>query len=189
MLHAPQCPAGFLPVVIDGGFGGVILHEACVHSLEATSVAKGNSEFCGKLGQQIASPLVTAIDDGTLPGEWGSIRVDDEGAPSQRNVLIEKGVLKTYLVDTLERMAEGGPTQYLNAIFRDVAEKWCTSESGVAEAVRRDMAKMYRAKTPFYQSLRLPDNNGKPPSIGKFLGAFAFYLQPLPEALLRERSI
>ena len=101
MLHAPQCPAGFLPVVIDGGFGGVILHEACVHSLEATSVAKGNSEFCGKLGQQIASPLVTAIDDGTLPGEWGSIRVDDEGTPSQRNVLIEKGVLKTYLVDTL----------------------------------------------------------------------------------------
>ena len=95
----------------------------------------------------------------------------------------------TYLVDTLERMAEGGPTQYLNAIFRDVAEKWCTSESGVAEAVRRDMAKMYRAKTPFYQSLRLPDNNGKPPSIGKFLGAFAFYLQPLPEALLRERSM
>lgn len=52
MLHAPDCPAGFVPVVIDGGFGGVILHEACVHSLEATSVAKGNSEFCGKLGQK-----------------------------------------------------------------------------------------------------------------------------------------
>ncbi len=101
MLHAPQCPAGFLPVVIDGGFGGVILHEACVHSLEATSVAKGNSEFCGKLGQQIASEKVTAIDDGTLPGEWGSIRIDDEGNPARRNVLIEKGVLKGYLVDIL----------------------------------------------------------------------------------------
>ena len=99
MLHAPDCPAGFVPVVIDGGFGGVILHEACVHSLEATSVAKGNSEFCGKLGQRIASEIVTAVDDGTLPGEWGSMRVDDEGMPTQRNVLIENGVLKTYLVD------------------------------------------------------------------------------------------
>lgn len=100
MLHAPECPAaGAVSVVIDGGFGGVILHEACVHSLEATSVAKGNSEFCGKLNQKIASDIVTAVDDGTLPGEWGSIRFDDEGTPSQRNVLIEKGVLKTYLVD------------------------------------------------------------------------------------------
>lgn len=100
MLHAPQCPAaGAVPVVIDGGFGGVILHEACVHSLEATSVAKGNSEFCDKLGESVASPIVTAVDDGTMPGEWGSIRFDDEGTPSQRNVLIENGVLKTYLVD------------------------------------------------------------------------------------------
>lgn len=99
MLHAPDCPAGFVPVVIDGGFGGVILHEACVHSLEATSVAKGNSEFCGKLGQRIASEIVTAVDDGTLAGEWGSMRVDDEGMPTQRNVLIENGILKTYLVD------------------------------------------------------------------------------------------
>jgi TldD protein len=99
MLHAPQCPAGAVPVVIDGGFGGVILHEACVHSLEATSVAKGNSEFCNKLGEMIASPAVTAVDDGTMPGEWGSIRFDDEGTPSQRNVLIENGILRTYLVD------------------------------------------------------------------------------------------
>lgn len=99
MLHAPQCPAGTVPVVIDGGFGGVILHEACVHSLEATSVAKGNSEFCNKLGEMVASSIVTAVDDGTMPGEWGSIRFDDEGTPSQRNVLIENGILKTYLVD------------------------------------------------------------------------------------------
>ena len=101
MLHAPECPAGFVPVVIDGGFGGVILHEACVHSLEATSVAKGNSEFCGKLGQKIASDIVTAIDDGTMPGEWGTLHVDDEGMPTQRNVLIENGILKSYLVDLL----------------------------------------------------------------------------------------
>ena len=101
MLRAEHCPAGTMPVIIDGGFGGVILHEACVHSLEATSVAKGNSEFCGKLGQKIASDVVTAVDDGTMPGEWGTIHVDDEGMPSQRNVLIENGVLKSYLVDLL----------------------------------------------------------------------------------------
>ncbi len=99
MLHAPQCSAGAMPVVISGGFGGVILHEACVHSLEATCVAKGNSEFCNMLGETVASPIVTAVDDGTLPGEWGSIRFDDEGTPSQRNVLIENGILKSYLVD------------------------------------------------------------------------------------------
>ena len=101
MLHAPQCPAGEFPVTIDGGFGGVILHEACVHSLESASVSRGNSEFCGKLGQKVASDIVTAIDDGTMPGEWGSINVDDEGTPSQRNVLIENGILKSYLFDLL----------------------------------------------------------------------------------------
>lgn len=69
-------------VVIDNGFGGVIFQEACGHSLEATSVAFGLSEFSGKLGQQIAAPCVTAIDDGTLPNEWGSENVDDEGTPT-----------------------------------------------------------------------------------------------------------
>ena len=101
MLHAPECPAGKLPVVIDGGFGGVILHEACVHGLEATSVGRGNSVFCVKLNQQIASPIVNAVDDGTLPGEWGSMHFDDEGNPAQRNLLIENGILKSYLVDIL----------------------------------------------------------------------------------------
>ena len=101
MLHAPECPAGTVPVVIDGGFGGVILHEACVHGLEATSVSKGNSVFCNKLGQQIASPIVTAVDDGTMEGEWGSMHFDDEGNPAQRNMLIENGILKSYLVDIL----------------------------------------------------------------------------------------
>ena len=101
MLHAPVCPAGVMPVVIDNGFGGVIFHEACGHSLEATSVGIGVSEFCGKLGQQIASPIVTAIDDGTLVNNWGQIHVDDEGTPSQRTVLIENGILKSYMVDRL----------------------------------------------------------------------------------------
>lgn len=100
MLHAPECPAASVPVVIDGGFGGVIFHEACGHSLEATQVAKGNSEFCDKLGQQIAASCVTAVDDGTIAGEWGSLLgMDDEGTPAQKNVLIENGILKSYMVD------------------------------------------------------------------------------------------
>ena len=101
MLHAPQCPAGVMPVVIDNGFGGVIFHEACGHSLEATAVAPGNSEFCGKLGQKVASEKVTAIDDGTMSNEWGSENIDDEGTPTTRLVLIENGILKNYMVDKL----------------------------------------------------------------------------------------
>ncbi|MDR1263306.1 MAG: TldD/PmbA family protein [Oscillospiraceae bacterium] len=101
MLHARQSPAGVMPVVIDNGFGGVIFHEACGHSLEATSVARGLSEFAGKIGQKIASDIVTAIDDGTMPGEWGSINIDDEGTPTNRLVLIENGVLKNYMIDRL----------------------------------------------------------------------------------------
>lgn len=101
MLHAENCPAGRMPVVIDGGFGGVIFHEACGHSLEATSVAFGNSEFCGKLGRQIAAPCVTAIDDGTVPNAWGSLNVDDEGTPATKLTLIENGILKHYMVDRL----------------------------------------------------------------------------------------
>lgn len=101
MLHAPMCPAGRMPVIIDNGFGGVIFHEACGHALEATSVAKGNSVFTGKLGQKIASDKVTAIDDGTMPNLWGSINIDDEGTPTRRKVLIEKGILKGYMIDKL----------------------------------------------------------------------------------------
>ncbi len=101
MLHAPLCPAGIMPVVIDNGFGGVIFHEACGHSLEATSVSIGVSEFAGKLGQKIASDKVTAIDDGTIPNAWGSLHVDDEGTPVQRTVLVENGVLTNYMIDRL----------------------------------------------------------------------------------------
>ncbi len=101
MLHAPLCPSGEMPVAIDKGFGGVIFHEACGHSLEATSVAKGNSEFTGKLGERIASEKVTAIDDGTIPNAWGSINIDDEGTPSKKNILIEKGILKGFMIDKL----------------------------------------------------------------------------------------
>jgi TldD protein len=101
MVNAKYSPGGRMPVIIDNGFGGVIFHEACGHGLEATSVAKGLSVFAGKIGQQIASPLVTAIDDGSIPNQWGSYTIDDEGTQSQRNVLIDKGILKGYMVDKL----------------------------------------------------------------------------------------
>ena len=99
MAGAGYCPAGVMPVAIGNGFGGVIFHEACGHSLEASAVAYGQSQFVGKLGQQIANEKVTAIDDGTIPNAWGSINFDDEGTPSQKNVLIENGVLKSYMID------------------------------------------------------------------------------------------
>ena len=99
MAGAGYCPAGVMPVAIDNGFGGVIFHEACGHSLEASSVAYGRSQFVGKLGEKIANEKVTAIDDGTIPNAWGSINIDDEGTPAQRNVLIENGILKSYMID------------------------------------------------------------------------------------------
>jgi len=101
MINAGYIPAGKMPVAIGNGFGGVIFHEACGHGLEASSVALGQSVFAGKLGEQIANTKVTAIDDGTIPNAWGSINIDDEGTPSNKNVLIENGVLKSYMIDKL----------------------------------------------------------------------------------------
>lgn len=101
MLKADFCPGGIMPVVIENGFGGVIFHEACGHSLEATSVAKGASEFADKMNQQIAADCVTAIDDGTIPNAWGSQNIDDEGMPTRKNILIEKGMLKSFLIDKM----------------------------------------------------------------------------------------
>lgn len=101
MLTAAYAPQGKMPVIIDSGFGGVIFHEACGHSLEASAVAKKATVFADKMGQSIASSLVSAVDDATLVSEWGSAALDDEGTPTQKNLLIENGVLKSYLVDRL----------------------------------------------------------------------------------------
>jgi len=101
MIDAKPAPSGKFPVVIDNKFGGVIFHEACGHGLEATSVAKNNSVFAGKLGEQIASEIVSAVDDGTVLNEWGSSSFDDEGTQTSRNILIENGILKNYMVDKL----------------------------------------------------------------------------------------
>ena len=108
-LRASYCEAGQMTVAIENGFGGVIFHEACGHSLEATQVGVGMSEMCGKLGQKIANEKITAIDDGTIAGAWGSTNIDDEGNPTQRNVLIENGVLKGYMVDRLGSRRMGMP--------------------------------------------------------------------------------
>jgi TldD protein len=110
MAGAGYCPAGVMPVAIDNGFGGVIFHEACGHGLEASSVAYGQSVFAGKLGQKIANEKVTAIDDGTIPNAWGSINIDDEGTPAQRNVLIENGILKSYMIDKFNGRRMGLPS-------------------------------------------------------------------------------
>ena len=99
LLRAKPCPIGQMPVVIGNGFGGLFFHEACGHSLEASQVRNQGSEFSGRMGEQIASKKVTLIDDGSIPGEWGSLSFDDEGECTRKNVLIENGVLKSYLVD------------------------------------------------------------------------------------------
>ncbi|MGH9110906.1 MAG: TldD/PmbA family protein [Acidimicrobiales bacterium] len=108
-LAARPAPSGTLPVVIGPGGGGVLFHEACGHGLEKDLVDKGASVFRGRLGQQVASPLVTLVDDGTMTEEWGCYAIDDEGTPAQRNVLIEAGVLTDYMWDHLRSRKQGRP--------------------------------------------------------------------------------
>lgn len=124
MLDADYMVGGDIPVVLNNGFGGVILHEACVHGLEATSVAKGNSVFCNKLGKKIASDIVNAVDTGIDPNSWGSINVDDEGTPARRNVLIENGILKSYLVDKKNSKKMNHP---ITSSSRRESYKWVTT--------------------------------------------------------------
>jgi TldD protein len=106
-LKARPAPSGAMPVVIKNGTGGVLFHEACGHGLEADHIQKGASVYAGKVGTLVASPLVTLVDDGTLAGEWGTLSIDDEGHPTQRNVLIEDGVLTDYMWDYLRSRKDG----------------------------------------------------------------------------------
>ena len=107
MLRARPAPSGKLPVVLRRGAGGVLFHEACGHGLEADLVEKDASVFRGRVGEQVASPLVTLIDDGTYAREWGTYAIDDEGAPAQRNVLIDHGVLTDYMWDLVRARKSG----------------------------------------------------------------------------------
>ena len=110
-LEAVDAPAGVMPVVLGNGWTGVLLHEAVGHGLEGDFNRKGTSTYAGRLGQRVASPGVTIVDDGTLPERRGSLNVDDEGNASQRNVLIEDGILKGYIQDALNaRLMKVKPT-------------------------------------------------------------------------------
>lgn len=100
-LSAKPCPSGEMPVIIGPGFGAVIFHEACGHSMEATTVSYNTSILSGKLNEKIASSKVSIIDDGTLKSKWGTTVYDDEGNKTRKNVLIKNGVLKGYLIDYL----------------------------------------------------------------------------------------
>jgi TldD protein len=106
-LDARPCPAGSLDVVLGPGWPGVLLHEAVGHGLEGDFNRKGVSAFSGRLGQRVAAPGVTVIDDGTLPGRRGSLNVDDEGTPTSRTTLIEDGILVGYLQDRLNARLMG----------------------------------------------------------------------------------
>ncbi len=101
LLDAGPAPAGSMPVVVGGGFGGVLFHEMTGHGLEADHVQKGASVYAGKLGEQVAQPLLSAYDDGRLPGEWGTDGIDDEGTPTQKTLAIEDGRLAAFLYDRL----------------------------------------------------------------------------------------
>ena len=106
-LTARPAPSGAMPVVVGPGGGGVLFHEACGHGLEADLVAKSASAFAGRLGEQVAVPLVTLVDDGTMAGEWGYYGIDDEGKPAARNVLIADGVLTDYMWDRIRARKQG----------------------------------------------------------------------------------
>ncbi len=106
-LAARPAPTGAVPVVLAGGSGGILFHEACGHGLEADHIAKETSVYTGRVGQVVASPLVTLVDDSTVAGAWGSASVDDEGEPARSTVLIAEGVLQDYMWDGTRARRQG----------------------------------------------------------------------------------
>lgn len=108
-LDAIPCPSGDMPVVIGPSFGAVIIHEACGHALEATAVARNLSVLNDKLGEKVANEKVTIIDDGSIDGVWGSTFIDDEGYKTRKNILIENGILKSYLYDEISTRLKSHP--------------------------------------------------------------------------------
>jgi TldD protein len=107
LLDADPTPAGSMPVVVAGGFGGVLFHEMTGHGLEVDHVQKGASVYAERLGEMVAEPLLNAYDDGLLPGEWGTDGIDDEGTPAQKTQVIEEGRLISFLYDRLRAERDG----------------------------------------------------------------------------------
>jgi TldD protein len=107
LLDARPAPSGSMPVLVGGGFGGVLFHEMTGHGLEADHIQKGASVYVGRLGEQVAQPLLNAFDDGRMTGEWGSDAIDDEGTPTQKTQVIEEGRLTSYLYDRLSAERDG----------------------------------------------------------------------------------
>jgi TldD protein len=107
MLDARSAPAGEMDVIICNGWGGVLFHEACGHCLEADFITNGSSAYANLVGERVGPEILTAVDDGTIPGRRGSLRFDDEGTPSQHTVLIENGILKEYMWDLTEARRAG----------------------------------------------------------------------------------
>jgi TldD protein len=108
-LHAMDAPAGIMPVVLAGGWPGILLHEAIGHGLEADFNRRKTSAFTNLLGKRVASEVCTIVDDGTLPFRRGSLNMDDEGTPTSRTVLIERGILRGYMTDRLNARLMGIP--------------------------------------------------------------------------------
>jgi TldD protein len=122
LVGADPAPAGEMTVVVGGGFGGVLFHEMTGHGLEADAVQKGASVYAGKMGKKVAEPLLTAYDDGRMPGEWGTGAIDDEGTPCRRTAVIEEGKLTSYLYDRLRARRDGTEStgNGRRASFRDL---------------------------------------------------------------------
>jgi TldD protein len=122
LLGADPAPAGEMTVVVGGGFGGVLFHEMTGHGLEADAVQKGASVYANRMGEKVADPLLNAYDDGSMPGEWGTGAIDDEGTPCRKTPVIEEGRLASYLYDRVRARRDGTEStgNGRRASFRDL---------------------------------------------------------------------
>lgn len=154
MLDSRPAPSGKMSVVLHRGFGGVLFHEACGHGLEADAVEKGASVYAGRVGEKVASELVTLVDDGSIAGEWGSNSIDDEGVITARNVLIEAGVLKGYMYDRIrarntgtESTGNGRRQSFRHPPIPRMTNTFILAGGATAEKVIADTEKGFYART------------------------------------------